>query len=172
MAGPPPDVQMLVLDVDGVLTDNTVFVGSDGTDFKRFCIADGLGIKLLMQAGVRVAIISGHASESTVRRFRSLGIEDVAVGVTEKRPVFEELLKRHDVAAARTAAVGDDLLDLPILRAAGWAATVPAAPPVVRDASDYVTSRAGGDGAVREIAELLLHASGRWTDVMRSFGQV
>lgn len=163
------DIRLLVLDVDGVLTDAGVYIAADGSDTKRFSIKDGLGIKIAMEAGLGVAIISGHASEATVHRFRGLGVEDVIVGALDKTPPFNELLQRHGLEARQVAAMGDDLPDLPLLRAAGFAATVPDAPVEVRGAADLVTQRHGGEGAVREVIEHILKAQGRWADIVSRF---
>ncbi|NRA95094.1 MAG: HAD-IIIA family hydrolase [Planctomycetes bacterium] len=169
MAKPLSEIRMLVLDVDGVLTDAGVYIAADGSDTKRFSIKDGFGIKIAMQAGLGVAIISGHASEATVHRFRGLGVEEVIVGATDKTGPFNDLLQRHGLEARQVAAMGDDLPDLPLLRAAGFAATVPDAPEEVRDAADLVTQRRGGDGAVREVIECILKAQNRWNDVVARF---
>ena len=155
-------IRMLVLDVDGVLTDGGIYIGADGTELKRFSIHDGLGIKIAIQAGLRISVISGHGSQATVHRFKSLGVDDVVVGVADKTGPFNDLLERHEISAAETAVMGDDLPDVPLLRAAGFSATVPGAPAVVRAAADLVTERRGGDGAVREVIEHILGAQGRW----------
>lgn len=169
MAHALESIRMLVLDVDGVLTDAGVFIGNDGADMKRFSIKDGFGIKMAMEVGLGVAIISGHASQATVHRFKGLGIEDVVVGTTEKTEPFKELLARHGLEPGQVAVMGDDLPDLPLLRAAGFAATVPDAAPEVRAAAHLVTERRGGDGAVREVVEHILKAQGRWDDVVARF---
>lgn len=163
------EIRMLVLDVDGVLTDAGVYIAADGSDTKRFSIKDGLGIKIAMQAGLGIAVISGHASEATVHRFRGLGVEEVIVGAMDKIAPFNDLLKRRGLEARQVAAMGDDLPDLPLLRAAGFAATVPDAPEEVRNAANLVTERRGGDGAVREVIEYILKAQGRWSDVVAGF---
>jgi len=171
MADSLSDIRMLVLDVDGVLTDAGVYIAADGSDTKRFSIKDGLGIKIAMRAGLGIAIISGHASEATVHRFRGLGVEDVIVGAMNKAAPFKELLQRRGLEPRQVAAMGDDLPDLPLLRAAGFAATVPDAPIEVRDVADLVTERRGGDGAVREVIEYILKSQGRWADVVARFAQ-
>jgi len=160
-------IRILVLDVDGVLTDGGIFMGTDGAEFKRFSIKDGLGIKLAMEAGLKVAVISGHASEATKRRFKNLGVEDVVVGAIDKRRPFADLLSKHGLAPSNAAVIGDDLLDIPILIQAGFAATVPDSPDEVRAHVDYVTKRQGGDGAVRELVEHLLKAQGLWEPLLR-----
>ena len=163
-------IKLLVLDVDGVLTDGGLYVGSEENhDFKRFSIKDGLGLKLAMHAGLEVAIISGHRSEATRRRFSALGVEDVIVGAEDKRRPFADLLEKHGLSPENAAVMGDDLPDIPLLGVAGFAITVPDAPDEVKAVADHVTERHGGHGAVREVVELVLKAQGRWGRVMEHF---
>ncbi len=153
-------IEILVLDVDGVLTDGGVYLDGEGAELKRFSILDGLGIKTAIEVGLRIALVSGHSSSATVRRFSALGIDDIHVGVADKLAVFSSILETRGFSTAQACAVGDDLVDIPMLRAAGIAATVPGAHKEVRKVAHYVTSAAGGHGAVREIIERILHARG------------
>lgn len=156
----PRTLSLLVLDVDGVLTDGTIAVDEDGRMSKRFSILDGAGIKLFLRAGLRVAIISGHRFEGLRPRFTALGVPDVFTGVERKRPVLDALLARHGLLPAAVVAMGDDLMDLPLMDGVGFAATVPDAHPRVLARADFVTTRRGGQGAVREVVELILAARG------------
>lgn len=153
-------LKLLVLDVDGVLTDGSLYVDDEGRASKRFSIKDGLGIKLWYRAGHKCAIISGHLHPGTGHRFAKLGIEDIALGVSPKLPVFEALLSQHGLSPEEVAMVGDDIVDLPLLKRAGFAASVSDGHPLVREHCDFVSERPGGDGAVREIIEYLLQSKG------------
>jgi 3-deoxy-D-manno-octulosonate 8-phosphate phosphatase (KDO 8-P phosphatase) len=153
-------IQLLVLDVDGVLTNGRVYYGADGDELKAFHIRDGLGLKMLRATGVEVAIVTGRTSRAVELRAENLGVPHVFQGVSDKLVVFEQLLKRLTLSADAAAAMGDDLPDLPVLRRCGLAACVPEAPALVRGHSHYVAERSGGAGAVRELCELLMAAQG------------
>ena len=154
----PAAIELLVLDVDGVLTDGRLYYSARGEVLKVFDVKDGLGIKRLMAAGVEVAIISGRRSAMVTRRARDLGIAHVYQGSADKLPIFERLCKRLKLDASACAIVGDDLPDVPVMRAAGLAFAVADAHPAAIQAADMVTPRAGGRGAVRSICDLLLAA--------------
>lgn len=156
------DIKLLVLDVDGVLTDGGILVG-DGEESKRFAVQDGCAIKLWQQAEGTVAILSGRGGPAVEKRAAELGIEVVALSVDNKLAGFEGLLSDTGFSEAATAYVGDDLPDLAPMRRAGWPVAVANAVPEVKRAAAYVTRRPGGSGAVAEIVELLLRQQGRWT---------
>ena len=151
-------VRLLVLDVDGVLTDGTLYYSANGEELKAFNIQDGLGIKMLQAAGLETAIISGRGSAALVQRAQNLAIRHLYQGVERKLAAFEELLRGLSLAPAQAACMGDDLPDLALLERCGLALAVPDAPDVVRARAHYVTRRAGGRGAVREACELILEA--------------
>ncbi|HVY81742.1 MAG TPA: HAD-IIIA family hydrolase [Steroidobacteraceae bacterium] len=157
----PAAIELLVLDVDGVLTDGRLYYGARGEVLKVFDVKDGLGIKRLMRAGVTVAIISGRRSPMVKRRARDLGIKHVFQGSSDKLPIFERLRKRLKLEPAACAIVGDDLPDVPLMRAAGLAFAVADAHPAAIQAADRVTPQAGGRGAVRSVCDLLLAARAR-----------
>lgn len=163
-------IRFVGLDVDGVLTDGGIFLGDvDGrrVEFKRYEIQDGLGIKMLQRAGIVVAIVTGRVSESVALRARELGIEDVAQDVhARKLSAMRAMLNRHGIAWEEAAFVGDDLPDLAILRAVALPVVVANASPDARAAAVLGLRRKGGDGAVREFAELLLRARGEWDDLV------
>ena len=161
-------IKLLVLDVDGIMTDGRMIYSTDG-ELMAFHILDGHGIKLALRCGLSLAIISGRESVMVARRARELGVQEVHQRVLDKLPVFESLLLRKGLAAAQVACMGDDLLDLPLLRRAGLAITAPGAVDEVRAAAHYVTRRPGGEGAVREAIELLLKAQGHWPAVMERY---
>jgi 3-deoxy-D-manno-octulosonate 8-phosphate phosphatase (KDO 8-P phosphatase) len=153
-------VRLLVLDVDGVLTDGRLYYGGDDVELKAFHTQDGHGIKMLRATGVEVAIITGRTSRAVELRAEDLGVPYLYQGVADKLAVFDQLLARVRLDPAAAAAMGDDLPDLPVLRRCGFAACVPEAPPVIRGHVHYVTDRPGGAGAVREVCELLMAAQG------------
>jgi len=154
-------VRLLILDVDGVLTDGSLYFTARGEEMKRFDVRDGHGVRMLIEAGVDVAIVSGRSSEAVVRRAEGLGISEVLQGIDDKLAAVQALLARRGLRLEDCAAAGDDLPDLPVLRRAALAVTVPDAPAPVRAAAHYVTERAGGRGAVREVCEFILDAQGR-----------
>jgi 3-deoxy-D-manno-octulosonate 8-phosphate phosphatase (KDO 8-P phosphatase) len=153
-------VRLLVLDVDGVLTDGRLFYGPKGEMLKAFHVRDGHGIKQVSQAGVVVAIISGRKSAAVARRARELGIRHVAQGVTDKLAALLKLAKAQRMALDACACVGDDTPDAPIIAACGVGIAVADAHPDALAAADLVTSRAGGLGAVREVCDWLMAARG------------
>lgn len=155
-------LRALILDVDGVLTDGRVTYLPNGGESKTFHVRDGIGIQLLLAARIRVAIISGRASEVVERRGRELGIEHILQGVDDKVAAFERLLGDFDAQDADVGYIGDDLPDLPILRRAGLAFAVADAAPEVRAAAHVVLRTGGGRGAVREACELILKSRGAW----------
>jgi len=154
-------IRLLVLDVDGVLTDGRLYFGSRGEAFKAFHARDGYGIRQLISSGVAVAVISGRRSAAVTVRCRELGIEPVLLGVADKLAAFARLRKSARVAARECACVGDDLPDVPLFGAVGLAFAVADAHPLARRAADYVTALPGGLGAVREVCDRLLAARAR-----------
>ena len=155
---PASDIALVVLDVDGVLTDGRLWYGPDGETLKAFNVRDGHGIKSLVAAGVGVAVISGRRSAAVTARMRELGVADVAQGVGDKARALAELLKRNAVDPRRVACLVDDTPDLGLMSAVGMPAAVADAHPDVLAAAKHVTRAAGGHGAVREFCDFLLAA--------------
>jgi 3-deoxy-D-manno-octulosonate 8-phosphate phosphatase (KDO 8-P phosphatase) len=153
-------VRVVIFDVDGVLTDGTLHYGDAGEEMKAFNVHDGHGMKMLKDSGIAPAIISSRGSRSLEARARDLGVELLFQGAPDKLAAFDELLRRAAVAPAACAYVGDDLLDLPVMKRCGLAVAVPEAPAPVRRQAHYVTRAGGGRGAAREICEIVLHARG------------
>jgi 3-deoxy-D-manno-octulosonate 8-phosphate phosphatase (KDO 8-P phosphatase) len=151
-------IRIVVLDVDGVLTDGRIIYDADGTEYKSFDVHDGYGIRRALASGIRFALITGKRSKIVSFRARELGITEVHQGVTDKLKVFNALLGRHRLTAAQACVMGDDEPDLPILLAAGFSAAPRGAVQKVRDAVRYVTRARGGRGAVREVLELISRA--------------
>lgn len=158
-------IRLLLLDVDGVMTDGRIIYDDRGGETKAFDVKDGHGIKLLQRAGIRVGIITGRQSAIVDHRAQELGIDLVYQGAKDKMAPFREILHKTGLTAEQVAYVGDDMIDLPILRRVGFAATVADALDEVKPHVHYVTQRVGGRGAVREICDLLLKESGRWENV-------
>jgi 3-deoxy-D-manno-octulosonate 8-phosphate phosphatase (KDO 8-P phosphatase) len=154
-------IRLLVLDVDGVLTDGRLFISPAGEEFKAFHVRDGSGLVALQRAGVTVAIISGRDSAAVTRRAAELGIRHMRQGVSDKGAELTALLRELGIAASETACVGDDTPDLPMLRAAGLAVAVADAHQAAKDVAHWITPSPGGHGAVREVCDLLLSASAR-----------
>jgi 3-deoxy-D-manno-octulosonate 8-phosphate phosphatase (KDO 8-P phosphatase) len=152
----PRAIRLLVLDVDGVLTDGRLYYGPRGEALKVFHVHDGHGIVQLQRAGIAVAVISGRRSPMVSTRCRELGVRHVFQGASDKLPVLERLLRRLRVTAAECACVGDDLPDLPLIERVGLSYAVADAVPAVRRRADRVTRARGGQGAVREVCEQLL----------------
>ncbi len=160
---------MLVLDVDGVLTDGTLVINSDGSESKFFNSQDGHAIKMWQRAGLQVAILSGRASEPTRHRAKQLEIEYVFEDCINKLPVLEEFLKQINLPPDSVAYIGDDVVDLPVMRFVGFSAAVANAVDDVKKQADYVTIRRGGSGAVREVIEYILKKSGAWQALMERY---
>jgi len=154
-------IELVIFDVDGVLTDGRLYLGNDGNEYKAFHIRDGHGIKMLLETGVDVAIISGRHAASVERRMADLGIRHVALGVQDKLAAFNSLLARLDLTADQVAFVGDDLIDLPVMSRVGLAVAVQDADPFVKQHAHWQTPSPGGRGAAREVCELLLEARGQ-----------
>jgi len=158
-------IRLLLMDVDGVLTDGRIIYGSDGTETKAFDVKDGHGLKMLQRAGILTGIITGRESTVVLHRASELGIEIVHQAAKDKLIPYRQILTDLGLADDEVAYVGDDIVDLPILRRVGFAATVADCVPEVREHVHYVASRSGGRGAVREICDLLLRGGGNWDTV-------
>ncbi len=155
-------IKLFISDVDGVLTRGEIILDANGLEYKAFHVRDGHGIKLLMRAGVEVALITGRNSKVVDVRARELGIEHVIQGAKEKLPAYQELKDRLGVVDEEVAYIGDDNVDLPVMRRVGLSIAVADAEPYVREAADFVTERGGGQAAVREAIDLILKARGDW----------
>jgi 3-deoxy-D-manno-octulosonate 8-phosphate phosphatase (KDO 8-P phosphatase) len=152
-------IKLLLLDVDGVLTDGGIYIDDRGVETKRFDVRDGQGITLLQRAGIRVGIITGRSSKVVRYRARELGVRIVYQQTADKAQVYEEIKRNAGLDDTEIAYIGDDLGDLPVLRRVGFAIAVRDAWPALKPEVDYVTRTGGGRGAVREVAELLLGSS-------------
>ena len=153
-------VKIAIFDVDGVMTDGSLFLTDSGEEIKAYHVLDGHGLKMLKQSGVELAIITSRTSRSVERRAQNLEITHLYQGSQDKLATFLSLLETLDLQVADAAYMGDDLIDLPVLRRAGLAVTVPGAPDMVKRHVHYVTKAVGGHGAVRECCELIMAAQG------------
>jgi 3-deoxy-D-manno-octulosonate 8-phosphate phosphatase (KDO 8-P phosphatase) len=162
-------VKLLLMDCDGVLTDGRIWVFEKGEDQKAFHTRDGLGIGLLHRAGLMSGIISGRTSSALERRAQSLKVSYLWQGRDDKREAFADTLVQARISSEEVAFVGDDLTDLALMAQAGLAVAVADAVAEVRERAHYVTTASGGNGAVREVVELILKAQGRWDDLVKSY---
>lgn len=153
-------VSLLIMDVDGVLTDGGLYYGPDGLISKRFNVQDGLGLTLLKQAGIPRAVITGQDQPCVEKRLQDLDIEGYYPGCFDKRESYESLRLQYGLEHRQVAYIGDDWIDIPLLRRVGFPIAVANAQPEVKDCAMYVTKERGGHGAVREVARLLLHSRG------------
>ncbi|MFW6127480.1 MAG: KdsC family phosphatase [Thermodesulfobacteriota bacterium] len=159
-------VRLLLLDVDGVLTDGLLYFGPKDELFKVFHVRDGHGIKMAQRAGVEVAFLSGRRSDPAFSRAKELGVTRFFEGLRDKVPVLEELCRGLNLSPEQVAAVGDELVDLPLFHRVGLAVAVADAVPEVKAAAHWVTKNPGGRGAVREVTDLLVKATGAWEELM------
>jgi 3-deoxy-D-manno-octulosonate 8-phosphate phosphatase (KDO 8-P phosphatase) len=155
------DIQCMVFDVDGVMTDCKLYLGPDGAEWKAVNVRDGLGLKLLMQAGIEVAVISGRPSDAMQKRFEYLGVKHVWLNVEEKIPAWEQLLAKLFLKDEQLAMMGDDVPDLPLMQRAGLALTVADAHPKALAAAHWASRLTGGNGAVRDAADMIIAARSR-----------
>ena len=153
-------IRLAIFDVDGVLTDGSLYLTDGGEEIKAFHSRDGHGMKMLRESGVELAIITGRSSRCVEARAKNLGVDLLFQGVADKARGFAELLASRQLDATAAAYMGDDVVDLPVLRRCGLALTVPDAPLAVKQHADYVTRAPGGRGAAREVCELIMHAQG------------
>lgn len=163
------NIKLLVLDVDGVMTDGGLTIGDDGQEYKTFHAHDGLGMKLLKASGVELAIITGRTSNVVKKRAESTGVAHFYQGAEDKLATFYDLMKASGLQANQCAFMGDDVVDLPPMLQCGLALAVPNSPALVLAHAHYVTSKSGGQGAVREVCELIMQAQGTFDGQMAQF---
>jgi 3-deoxy-D-manno-octulosonate 8-phosphate phosphatase (KDO 8-P phosphatase) len=162
-------VKLLILDVDGVLTDGRLFFDNEGNEYKCFHARDGLGLKLLKQTGVKIAVISGRNSAVVAQRMENLGIEIVYQGQDDKRLAFYEIITSLKLNADQVAYAGDDLLDLPIITQVGFAISVQDANFAIKKYTHWTTQTFGGQGAVREICDLIMQIQGNYEEILKNY---
>ncbi len=162
-------VKVLILDVDGVLTDGRIVISDDGQETKCFNVRDGHGLKMIRRAGVEVMFLTGRKSRVVEHRARELGVERLYQGALDKLAVLQEILNSTGLSPGQVAYMGDDIVDLPVLRRAGFSVTVSDAHEDVLKAVDLVTKNPGGRGAVREVCEIILKVQGKWEGLMERY---
>lgn len=162
-------VKVLILDVDGVLTDGRIIISDDGQETKCFDVRDGHGLKLMKRAGINVIFLTGRKSRVVEHRARELGVDKVYQGVLDKLAIYREILAADNLLPEQVAYIGDDIVDLNVLRRVGLSVTVSDAHSEVRASVDLVTERPGGRSAVREVCELILKVQGKWDDLMTRY---
>jgi 3-deoxy-D-manno-octulosonate 8-phosphate phosphatase (KDO 8-P phosphatase) len=163
------DIKLLILDVDGVLTDGSIIYDNNGVETKIFSVKDGLGIRLLMEAGINLCIATGRSSSALNNRCENLGIVHIFDGLSDKSAILDLILDRVGVSAHEVAFIGDDLPDLALMQMVGLSIAVADAHKTVLENADMVTSAKGGAGAVREACETILKAQGLWENILESF---
>lgn len=162
-------IRLAIFDVDGVMTDGSLFFCDDGKEYKAFNSLDGHGLKMLKQTGVETAIITARNSSLVAHRAKNLGIHHLYQGVENKLDAYQHLLEKLALTPEQTAYMGDDVIDLPILIRCGLAISVPAAPPEVQRYTHMVTRREGGHGAVREACEFIMRAQNTYADLLATY---
>ncbi len=164
-------IKLVILDVDGVLTDGSLFFDNQGQEYKAFNSKDGHGIRMLQDGSIDIAIITGRKSELVLHRAKNLNISPSLIyqGYRDKRPAFDDLLSKTGLSAKNIAYVGDDVIDLPIMSKVGMAIAVNDAHHFVIKHSDWVTKASGGKGAVREVSEMILDAQGKLDMMLDSY---
>jgi 3-deoxy-D-manno-octulosonate 8-phosphate phosphatase (KDO 8-P phosphatase) len=158
-------VKLLIMDVDGVMTDGRIIMDNEGREIKNFNVRDGHGLKILQRYGIKVAIITGRQSKVVEYRAKDLEIKDVYQKVYDKKRAFEKILKKYKLSKEVTAFIGDDIVDIPVLRRVGFSVAVADAADVVKKSVDYVTKNKGGHGAIREVCEMILQAQDKWREI-------
>lgn len=161
--------KILILDVDGILTDGRIIYDDKGTDIKLFDVYDGLGIHLLGKVGIKTILISARASKTIKRRAKDIGVTDVFQNARNKLNIYNKILKKFKLRDKDVCFMGDDLVDLGVLKRAGFAASVPNARPEVKKVAHYITRKNGGRGAVREVCELILKSQNKWKSAIKDY---
>ncbi|MFH1010550.1 MAG: HAD-IIIA family hydrolase [bacterium] len=164
--------RMLLLDVDGVLTDGTIYLSDSGDEMKRFSVRDGFALIWCRRFGLKTGVISGKSSTATLRRCQDLEFDEIHLGNVQKLAVFESICRRHDLASHEIAYMGDDLLDLPILSRVGFAACPADAHPEVRRRVHFVSGSPGGRGAVRELLDHWLQTTNHWDECLSTIAKL
>jgi len=162
-------IKLVLLDVDGVMTDGRITMDAHGNEIKSFCVKDGLGLRMLMSGGVDVVLVTGRSSRVVDHRARDLGIREVHQGVTDKKLLCRQIIKDRGFTKQEICCIGDDLADLPMFSEAGLCIAVADAVREIREAADYITRSKGGFGAVREACEWLLKCQGKWQSALAYF---
>jgi len=162
-------IRWFIMDVDGVLTDGGIIYDSNGSELKKFCVKDGMGITLLHNVGIKTAILTSRKSPMVEKRAKELGIDEVIQGAKNKLQLYEKLKEKYSVIDDQVLYVGDDFPDLPVLRRVGFPVCVKNSPEEIKSVCVYITKKEGGNGAVREVAELLLKLQGKYEEAIKKY---
>lgn len=160
---------MLIVDVDGVLTDGRITMDERGRELVSFDVQDGSGLKYLARSAIRIVFLSGRVSQAVKFRARNLEIKEVYLGIKKKLPVLKKLIKKYKLKASEICYIGDDLLDLPLMRRVGYPVAVRNARPEVKKCARYITRALGGHGAVREVIEKILKSQNKWNAILKKY---
>lgn len=171
LIGIASNIRLVIFDVDGVLTDGGIILDNKGNEFKSFNVRDGHGIKMLIRAGVTVAMITGRYSKVVERRARELGIKEVYQRCHDKRIAYRHLIEKYSLDPKEIAYIGDDIVDLPLLKISGFSVSVADADEEAKIASMMITKNKGGRGAVREVCDFILKAKGLWEGIVDGYSQ-
>jgi len=163
------NIRLLILDVDGVLTDGSIILDNEGNEFKAFHVRDGHGLKMLSRTGIQIALITGRHSKVVERRAHELGITEVYQKCFKKIVAYEQLLQKFKVTDSEVAYIGDDIVDLPVLKKVGLPVAVADAVDETKDVAQFITQNRGGRGAVREVCDLILRAKGKWKELLDEY---
>jgi len=166
------NIRLLILDVDGVLTDGSIILDNKDNEFKVFHVRDGHGIKMLIRAGIYVAIITGRYSKVVERRAHELGITEVYQKSHDKRIAYRQLVEKYSIDEKEVAYIGDDIVDIPLLKRSGFPVVVADADDEVKAVAAMITKNRGGKGAVREICDFLLKAKGLWENIIDEYSKI
>ena len=166
---PLRNIKLLIIDVDGTMTDGKIYIDAEGNEIKAFDAHDGLALNLLLAAGVRVAFITGRKSTAVTIRAKELGVEDVFQGVEDKIKILSDLLEKYNLSLFEVACIGDDFPDLPVMRQVGFSFAVANAREPVKEFAHYVTEAKGGEGAVSEAVMKFLKAQNRYDDIVGQY---
>lgn len=162
-------VKLFILDVDGVMTDGKIYYGNFGDELKAFDVKDGFGVVLMGRAGIETVIITAKKSKIVRFRAKDMGVKRVYENSSNKLKIFNKLLKKYRIKSEETCYIGDDLLDVPVLKEAGLSVTVPQAVDEVKGVVSYTTKANAGSGAIREVCELILRSQGKWDEVTSKY---
>lgn len=163
------NIELIILDVDGVMTDGSLFFGDDGQQYKAFNSLDGHGIRMVQECGFAIAIITGRQSEVVNHRMNDLGVTTIYQGYRDKTPAYDQLIKDTCLSDDQIAYVGDDVVDLPVMSRVGLPIAVQNAHPYVKQHAEWVTEASGGRGAVREVCEMMIRSKGLLDDKLASY---
>ena len=162
-------VRLLIMDVDGVLTDGRIVYANSGDELKFFDVTDGMGLSMFSRAGLKSAILTAKKSKVVARRAKDMHVDKVYQNAMKKLEVFEKILTDFKVSPEEVCFIGDDVIDIPVLKKVGFAVCVPNAVPEVKNEVHYITKKEGGRGAVREVIDIILKTQGRWNEVMKRY---